>query len=167
MNIVMITNLVDRIDELEKIIERVDSKVCFSLNTIHDEISKIKTNYNNDTFKKISELEEKTLSKNNLNSIPSIWEEINNLRARLTEIIIQSDNNKKEIKELTLQLSIINGRSIARIPYKCPICDGKGKHYIDPNAPLGGFEAAFAPRDIEGRAYRPCDPCEQKGIVWG
>ncbi len=52
-------------------------------------------------------------------------------------------------------------------PYKCPVCDGSGKHYIDPNKPLSGFEALSSTKDANGLSYNLCNSCEGKGIVWG
>lgn len=52
-------------------------------------------------------------------------------------------------------------------PYKCPVCDGKGKNYIDPAKPLSGFEAMLGQRDINGIQFLKCDPCKGEGIIWG
>lgn len=52
-------------------------------------------------------------------------------------------------------------------PHKCPVCDGKGKIYIDPSRQLSGIEAMFAKKDVNGLSFEDCRPCEAKGILWG
>lgn len=54
-----------------------------------------------------------------------------------------------------------------KIPHKCPICDGLGRHYVDPNRPLSGIENAFMPKDERGFQYRICQACKSSGIIWG
>lgn len=48
-------------------------------------------------------------------------------------------------------------------PYKCPVCDGSGKNFIDP---LSGIEGAFLPKDERGMQYRNCHPCKSVGVIW-
>lgn len=52
-------------------------------------------------------------------------------------------------------------------PHKCPVCDGKGREYIDPASLLSGFESMFGQKDERGISFSVCKPCEGKGIVWG
>jgi len=70
------------------------------------------------------------------------------------------------LKGVETKFGMINSFNPMR-PYRCPLCEGKGRTYIDPNAPLSGFEAMFAPKDEKGLPYRDCSACENKGIVWG
>lgn len=41
-------------------------------------------------------------------------------------------------------------------PYKCPVCDGTGKHYIDPDKKINGIKSY----------YKDCLSCNHSGIIW-
>lgn len=77
---------------------------------------------------------------------------------------------KQQIECLFISLKGIETKLMGHVfppmPYKCPVCDGTGKSFLDPNSPLSGIEGAFLPRDQRGLAYTHCHPCKTTGVIW-
>lgn len=51
-------------------------------------------------------------------------------------------------------------------PYKCPVCLGSGKYFIDPSKSSSAIEGAFLPTDERGIQYRNCRLCNGVGVMW-
>lgn len=100
---------------------------------------------------------EKTIRKNMKNSDP---------------IEIEIHEMKQQIECLFISLKGVETKIRGNIfqplkPHTCPVCQGSGKHFIDPNSEISGIEGAFLPKDMRELSYRECHACEAKGVVWG
>lgn len=168
---------IDRIDTLEKFVSEWKQMPKWDLKPLYDKVEEIdRFECNNRAL--IDELQKDSLSPIAYTKLLGRIEELESWNNRPAPWALEKDVNLFEIKLHEMQQNInclfvslkgVEGRfnmaSLRRpIPHKCPVCEGNGKNYNEPNySLLDNSEEKFTLK----RNELPCMPCEGKGIVWG
>jgi hypothetical protein len=148
-----------RIDKLESICRKLEQEVSNHLDYIADQSRKreaLRSEFRTFYVERFKPLEDKV-------SFETIKDSISQLTASLTERIrIIEELFNVHFVEKTTNLDLNREKH----PFKCPVCMGDGKVYVDyvlsQYMVLAGWKI-----DAEGKGYKTCHSCEGKGIVWG
>src|ERR1700753_716664 len=166
----LIVDIKNRLETLEKSIEKLEFYLYGEgdLSAIHGQI---------DNLNRYNDILENDIKRTEMRCL-DVEKELENYRQYKTSIedletdVMHLKEHIKQYHELMLgacPLDIektIRENMKGKSPFKCPVCEGFGRRYADPNRPLSGIENAFMPRYESGLQYRSCHACEGKGVVW-